>query len=96
MNEAIEAEAGVLSATTIETQLLRLIRERLHVEVVDPESELFETGLVDSLGFVDLLMILSQEYGVEVDVSDLDTDNFRTVRRIADYVVKHAPTTSQP
>lgn len=94
MNDAIESERAGRSRSTTEAELLRLIRERLHIEVVDAESELFETGLIDSLGFVDLLMILSQEFGVDVDVSDLDTDNFRTVRNIADYVVTHAPTTS--
>lgn len=96
MNGPIGQPPKERSQARTESELLMFIRERLHIEIVDPGDELFESGLIDSLSFVDLLMILSTEYGIDVDVADLDTDNFHTVRRIAAYVVAHPAATIEP
>ena len=62
------------------------IRERLHIEIPGPDAELLESGLINSLAFVELLLILSDEFGVEADIADLDMDNFRSVRRIGEFI----------
>lgn len=63
-----------------------IIRERLHLSVDGTDEDLFDSGLVDSLAFVDLLMALEQEFGLSVGVDDLDLDNFRTIEQIASFV----------
>lgn len=63
-----------------------IIVERLHIEVEGDDVDLFDTGLIDSLTFVDLLMALEQEFGVSAGVDDLDLDNFRTIAQIASFV----------
>ena len=35
---------------------------------------------------MELLLILSDEFGVEADIADLDMDNFRSVRRIGEFI----------
>ena len=77
--------------TELEAQLIGHIRERLHVEIPGPDAELFESGLIDSLAFVELLLILSEKFGVEADMADLDLDNFNTVRHIAVFISERRP-----
>lgn len=67
-------------------RVARILRERLHLEVEGDDVDLFDTGLIDSLAFVDLLMALEQEFGVSAGVDDLDLDNFRTIEQIASFV----------
>lgn len=75
----------------LEVQLMGYIRERLHIEVPGPDAELFESGLIDSLAFVELLLMVSEEFGVEADMADLDMDNFHTVRHIAAFISERRP-----
>ncbi|MGH7529185.1 MAG: acyl carrier protein [Gemmatimonadales bacterium] len=50
------------------------------------ETDLLDTGLVDSLSFVEFLAQLEQNFGVQVSLDDLEIDRFRTISRIADFV----------
>ena len=72
------AAAGGIPGT-----LVTLFRERLAVEITDLDTDLFETGVLDSLVFVDLLLALEQTYGVHVDVDAMDLEAFRSPRTIA-------------
>ena len=56
-------------------------------------TDLLETGLLDSLGLVELLFHLEQRFGFTTNFADLDFENFRSVERIAEMVV-NAGTTS--
>lgn len=60
-----------------------LLRERLQVEVDDPKADLFESGLIDSLLVVELLVLLEAEFGVQVPMERLELDDFRSLERIA-------------
>ena len=58
----------------------------LRVEPSTPETDLFETGLVDSLTLVELLLQLEERLGVRISVEDIEPDNFRSIRAIASFV----------
>jgi D-alanine--poly(phosphoribitol) ligase subunit 2 len=59
----------------------------LHIEIPSADLDLFEAGVLDSLAFVELLLHLEEEFGIRVPMEELEIDNFRTVRRIAQFVV---------
>jgi D-alanine--poly(phosphoribitol) ligase subunit 2 len=63
-----------------------LIRHALSVEVPAPDTDLIETGLIDSLALVSLIAEIEGEFGFELPLDDFDVDNFRTVDRIAEFV----------
>ena len=67
-------------------QISALFAEKLHRQVPSLDTDLIDTGLVDSLTFVEFLAQLEQEFGVQVSLQDLDLDRFRTVTRIAAFV----------
>ena len=67
-------------------RITRLIREVLGVEVPSPETDLIESGLLDSLALVSLLAEIEREFGFELPLDTLEVDDFRTVTTAARYV----------
>jgi D-alanine--poly(phosphoribitol) ligase subunit 2 len=72
---------------TIE-DLTRLFRDRLNLIVDSPDEDLFESGLVDSLSLVGLIYELEQQYGIKIDVLELDFEELRSLRSIAGFVTR--------
>ena len=79
-------------ARLLRNRIVRLFSEALHRDVPSEDADLFESGLLDSLGFVDLLVHLEQEFGTRIALDDLEIDNFRSITRIADFVGSRAAT----
>jgi len=67
-----------------------LFSRALHLDVPSIDTDLFETGVLDSLAFVDLILALEQEFGVTPSVDDLESENFKSIARIAAFVAAHA------
>jgi acyl carrier protein len=53
---------------------------------IGPGDHLLENGLLDSLGVLDLVAHLEQEFGIAVADEDLVPENFGTLERIAAFV----------
>ncbi|MFD4909665.1 holo-ACP synthase [Kitasatospora purpeofusca] len=51
---------------------------------IDPDLDLIENRLVDSLAFAEFVYLLGRLTEVPVDVQNLDIEDFRTLRRVAD------------
>jgi acyl carrier protein len=66
--------------------ILELIRDRLNVDVVDVNEDLIETGVVDSLALVTLITTLEEMFACELPLDDFDLENFRSARRITQYL----------
>jgi acyl carrier protein len=73
-------------ALNLESRIATLFLEKLHLEIPSVETELLDTGMVDSMAFVDLLYHLEQEFGITVSFDDLEIDNFRSIEKISKYV----------
>jgi acyl carrier protein len=73
--------------TTVQRRIADWFLENLHLEIPSPETDLFETGVLDSLGFVELVLHLEQEFGVKITLEQVEIDNFRSVERIAAFLL---------
>lgn len=51
------------------------------------DDDFFALGLVDSLFALELVTFVERRYAFEVEVEDLDLDNFRTVSRLTGFVL---------
>ncbi len=60
-----------------------LFVESLHIEVPSADTDLFETGILDSLQLVALLLQLEQRFGFKIKIDDIDLDDLRTLAGIA-------------
>lgn len=58
------------------------------VDEFDDSDSFLETGIIDSLGIVDLMLFLESEYGVKVKPKDITPENFDSVDRLVDFVIK--------
>jgi acyl carrier protein len=67
-------------------QIATFFSDRLNVTVSSPAEDLFETGVLDSMAFVDLVMHLEQQFDVRISPDELEPDNFRSVAKIAGFV----------
>lgn len=63
------------------------IFDNLNIEVPSEDTDLFESGLLDSLTFVELLVQVEEQMGVTVTLENLEPDNFRSIRLIASFVL---------
>ena len=70
----------------LETRILGLLRNKLQVNVESMDTDLLDTGLLDSLGLVELIVLLESDFGVRVAMDDLDPEHFQSVNRIATLV----------
>lgn len=77
---------------SIEHRILAWFVSRLSLEIPSPAIDLFETGAIDSLAFVELMLHLEHEFGIRISLEDVEIDHFRSVERIAAFVLYgHAP-----
>ena len=67
-------------------RIRQVFADHLHVEIPSDDVDLIDSGLLDSLLLVDLLVRLEKEFGFTVVMDELDLEDFRTVRSMAAYV----------
>jgi len=79
----MEAHAGL--AGRVET----VIRDALNVDVPTHETDLIESGLLDSLALVSLIVELETELAIELPLDDLDVERFRSVSGIAELLAEN-------
>ena len=83
----------MLTNATITERLGALFTERFHIEVPSADTDLLETGILDSFQFVELLFQLEQHFGLRVSIDDIDLEDLRTLARIARLVAANGGAT---
>ena len=58
---------------------------------ISPADSLLESGIVDSLGTLEIVMFLEQEFGLVVEDEDMVADHFETIQSIANFVDSKTP-----
>jgi D-alanine--poly(phosphoribitol) ligase subunit 2 len=73
-------------------RLHALMLEHLHVNVPSPDVDLLDSGVLDSLQLVDLLLLIEQHFGRRIPIEAIDLDDLRSLGRLAQLL--SAPVTS--
>ena len=60
-----------------------LFAQSFHIEVPSPDTDLLESGILDSFQFVELLTQLEEHFGLRLRIDDIELDDLRTLARIA-------------
>jgi len=76
----------MLSSAVSYDQITHLLSEKVHVEAPSVDTDLMESGLLDSLTLVELMSSLEERYGIHISFDEIEIDNFRSVRKIAEFV----------
>ncbi len=68
-------------------QLVSHLRDDLNIdEPIDGETELFSSGLLDSVSMVGLITFIEEKTGATIQPADVTLENFDKVERILAYV----------
>ena len=59
-----------------------LLSEKLTTQVASLDTDLLETGVLDSLTVVGLLVQIEERFGLTVEMEDLEIDDLRSIRSI--------------
>lgn len=57
-------------------------------KVLEDDESLFASGLLDSLGHVNLISFLEDEFNISVHMDELNPNNFDTISNIESFVLK--------
>ena len=71
-------------------KMLEMIEELCGDEIVreDPDIDLLEEGLIDSLDYIELLLWIEEAFGLKMSPSELTREEMATPNRIIDVVEK--------
>ena len=66
--------------------LTAFLKDSLNVdEPIDPSTELFSTGMLDSVAMMNGISFVEETARIEVHPRDVTLENFDSVQRIVDY-----------
>jgi D-alanine--poly(phosphoribitol) ligase subunit 2 len=69
----------------------KLLAERLMIQVDAPDLDLIDSGLVDSLGIVELILEIEQRFEVSLPPEEIDIEDIRTLEGLANLVGRRIP-----
>ena len=76
-----------IASEAIEEALLDFLGESIKT-AVDPDLDLFRSGLVSSMFAMQLVVHLEETYDIAIIGPDLKLDNFRTVRAMTSLILR--------
>jgi acyl carrier protein len=62
----------------------------------DYKTPLLDTGLLDSLGILDVVEFVEQQFGIPLSDDDLVPENFQTVERLSTFLAKKQSDSHSP
>lgn len=71
---------------SLSVKLLEILNQDMGLEVGSADTDLFESGILDSLSLVSLLLHIEARFNVTVALEQLELDNFRSVTIIARFI----------
>jgi acyl carrier protein len=81
-----------------ETILTDYITKELAIgraKALAPDDDLLASGILDSLGLMQLVLFIEEKLGFKIPDEDVVIDNFRTVRTLVDYLDQKAATRAE-
>src|SRR5205807_2097401 len=72
-------------------EIQALLLEKLSVRVESADTELHQTGILDSMTLVQFILQMEEHFGFHLPMEDLEPDSFRSVAMIAELVARRTP-----
>jgi acyl carrier protein len=75
---------------SIVDELSVLLEEALHIEAPGPHTDLIDSGLLDSLQLVQLLLQIEERMGTRIPLDEVDLEDLRSIGRLASLIEERA------
>ena len=72
----------------IKETVKRFILSSINITRLDDDDNLFELGIVNSLFAVQLMTFIEKTFSIEVEMDDMDIENFKSLNATAAFVVR--------
>ena len=69
-------------AAEIIDRLREVFVSALNIRIPSDDTDLLGSGLLDSLGLVELLVQVEETFGIAIDLEELEIEQFRSLRTI--------------
>lgn len=76
----------------LQAQIWEVFEGELGLKPPDADTDLFGSGIMDSLTFVNLLVCLERRFGLTVRLESLELENFQSITRIARFIADEGAT----
>lgn len=53
---------------------------------LSPDADLFEIGIIDSLGIMKLILFMEESFGIAINDEEIIPENFQTLNKMAKFV----------
>jgi D-alanine--poly(phosphoribitol) ligase subunit 2 len=75
----------------LQRQIADIFAGRFDTKLESDDVDLLETGIVDSVKIVELVLEIEQRFGVSLPFEELEIEDFRTVPRLAERIARTLP-----
>jgi D-alanine--poly(phosphoribitol) ligase subunit 2 len=79
------------SLDKLQQQITDIFAERFETKLESIDLDLLESGIVDSVRIVELVLEIEQRFGVSLPFEALEIEDFRTVPRLAERIARTTP-----
>lgn len=79
----LPGEANGDGGADVTDRLHDVFANALHIRVPSDDTDLLASGLLDSLGLVELLFQVEQTFGLTIELEELEIEHFRSLRAIS-------------
>jgi len=76
----------MLELAQVGARVAAILADRLKIDSVADDADLFAAAALDSLGLVELLLGLEEEFDIRISADDLELERFRSIASIALFV----------
>lgn len=77
------------AAAKIEATISDYLSQRFPIlGKIDTDTSLLNSGAIDSLGILELMMFMSESFGITLEDEDLDPDNLETPKKLAEFIAR--------
>ena len=82
-----------MNVETIMNQVKEFLYQFISTTDIDEDLDLFDSGLINSLFAMQLVIFLEKEFAIQITHEDLDFNNFKSLNAISSFVTnkKDAP-----
>ncbi len=74
--------------TPIRMNVMSVVCKTLTLETVAFEEDLIESGVLDSLSLIQLMVALEDEFDIRIEPEEIDFEDYRSVRSMTEMITR--------
>ncbi len=81
-------EMTIDSNVNMRKKVTSVVCETLTMEEVDPEQDLIESGYLDSLALIQVMVALEEAFDITIEPEEMDMEDYRSIASISRLITR--------